>query len=351
MTEERVHPIDAPRAIRKGEELDLARLKEYLSSELGRPVKDLEVQQFPSGHSNLTYLLRWDEEEWILRRPPVGADIESGHDMNREHHILSGLAAHYPRVPRPLLLCWDHSVLGAPFYLMERVKGLIVRSEIVGELGWGAEEWRRKSTQLVETLVEIHDIDYEAAGLGDLGHPEGYVARQVEGWGRRYGKARTDDIPEMERVAEWLESNQPTETGATLIHNDFKYDNVVFAPSPPSEVLSVLDWEMATIGDPLMDLGTTLAYWIEAGDSPILQKFGLNVTNQPGNLTRREVAERYGELSGRDVSDVIFYYVFGLFKVAVIGQQIYQRYDKGLTEDPRFAPLIHAVRALAKTAV
>lgn len=342
--------IDHPVAVRSGEELDEQRLHSYLEDILGHPVAPLELLQFPAGHSNLTYLVRSGDEEWVLRRPPLGARVKTGHDMHREHRILSGLATHYARVPRPVALCEDPAILGAPFYLMERIKGLIVRPAAVEGLGWGEAQWRRKSTQLVDTLVEIHSLDYQKAGLGELGHPRGYVARQVTGWTERYAKSRTDSIPEMDEVAQWLDSHQPSESAAALIHNDFKYDNVVFDPTDTGEVIAVLDWEMATIGDPLMDLGTSLAYWLEARDSPILLRFGLNSTHEPGNLTRQEVVEAYGQKSGRDVSDILFYYVFGLFKVAVIGQQIYFRYHQGLTKDARFAPLIVAVRALAERA-
>jgi aminoglycoside phosphotransferase (APT) family kinase protein len=207
---------------------------------------------------------------------------------------------------------------------------------------------RRTCLALIDTLVELHTIDYVAAGLGDLGRPAGYVARQVNGWITRYGNARTDDIPAIEQAAAWLAAHLPPESGATLIHNDFKYDNVVLDPQNLSRIIAVLDWEMATLGDPLTDLGTTLAYWMEADDPAPLRHFGL--TNLPGNLDRQQWAARYAERSGRDTSNILFYFVYGLFKNAVIVQQIYARYRKGLTQDARFAGLIDMVRAYGEMA-
>jgi aminoglycoside phosphotransferase (APT) family kinase protein len=201
---------------------------------------------------------------------------------------------------------------------------------------------------LVNTLVDLHRVDYQAAGLGDLGRPEGYVARQVGGWAQRYAAARTDDLPALERAITWLLANTPAQRGAALIHNDYKYDNVVFDLADPTRVLAVLDWEMATLGDPLMDLGTTLGYWAEPGDPTALREFGL--TARPGNLSRQQVVEAYAARSGLDLGDFRFYYVFGLVKVAVIVQQLYARYKAGHTRDERFASLIQVVLACATLA-
>lgn len=343
--------IDQPATVRQGEELDTARLGTYLSQyvpDLGGPIA---VEQFRSGYSNLTYLLHVGERELVLRRPPFGARIKTAHDMGREYRILSHLAGVYPRVPRPLLYCKDESVLGAPFYLMERLKGVILRASAPEGLELSPSLMRGLSKNLIDNLVEIHGLDYKAAGLGDLGHPVGYVRRQIEGWTKRYHNARTDDIPDIERVTAWLAEHILPEVGASLIHNDYKYDNLVLDPHDLSRIVGVLDWEMATIGDPLMDLGTTLGYWVDPGDPEELKLLAFNPTVLPGNLNRRQLAQRYAEQSGRDTSNILFYYVYALFKVAVIAQQIYARYRAGFSKDERFAALIYVIRLLAQMAV
>lgn len=342
--------IDQPAAVRKGEALDAERLEAYLRAHLPGAEGPLVVAQFPSGFSNLTYLLRFGDRALVLRRPPFGATIKSAHDMGREYAILSRLAPVYPKVPKPLLYCEDEAVIGAPFYVMERVEGVILRAKMPEAMIPPPDRMAAVAGAFVDTLAELHAVDYAAAGLGELGRPEGYVRRQIEGWARRYRKARTDDVPALERAAAWLDEHQPPESGTALIHNDYKYDNLVLAPDDWSRVIAVLDWEMATIGDPLMDLGTTLGYWVDPDDPPAMQALRLSPTTLPGNPTRAEVAERYAAASGRDLGDVVFYYVYGLFKIAVIVQQIYARYRAGHTSDPRFAGLIHAVRACGDVA-
>ncbi len=342
--------LDQPQKTRSGEELDTGKLEAYLRHTLPDLSRQLEVAQFPKGYSNLTYLLRIGERELVLRRPPFGAKIKTAHDMGREYRILSHLIAVYPKVPRPLAFCEDESVLGAPFYLMERVKGIILRSKPPEGLELSPRLMRRIAEHFIDNLAEIHNVDHIAAGLGDLGKPDGYVTRQVEGWIKRYQYARTDNIPEMERVANWLVENKPTESGGCLIHNDYKYDNLVLDPKDAANILAVLDWEMATIGDPLMDLGSTLAYWVDADDPADWQRQSFGLTTWPGNLNREQLVERYVARSGRSVSDPVFYYAYGLFKIAVIVQQIYARYKQGLTQDTRFAGLINLVRAGSQTA-
>jgi aminoglycoside phosphotransferase (APT) family kinase protein len=345
-------PVDRPAPIRPGEDLDLEALAAYLQNIFpDQGASELEVLQFPSGHSNLTYLLRLGERELVLRRPPFGASIKTAHDMGREYRILSHLVQVYPKVPRPLAYCQDESVIGAPFYLMERLLGLILRSDKPQGVELSQERMRALSENFIDNLVEIHKVDFRAAGLGDLGHPEGYVKRQIEGWTKRYHKARTDDIQDIERIAAWLAENMPPDSGASLIHNDYKYDNLVLDPQDPSHIIGVLDWEMATIGDPLMDLGTSLGYWIDPNDPPEMQALTFGLTSLPGNLNRRQLAERYAHKSGDDISKLSFYYVYALFKIAVIVQQIYARYQAGFTQDERFATLIFAVRVLGRTAV
>lgn len=342
--------VDAPREIRDGEELALERLLPYLREHIPQLGEDIQVSQFPSGHSNLTYFLEDEHRGYVLRRPPHGAQVKSGHDMAREHNILAALHPVFPKAPRPWVLCEDPEILGAPFYVMDRVVGVILRRKLPEGMTMTSEQMAGTCDALISTLAEIHAVDLDAAGLGDFGRPEGYVSRQIEGWTRRWGKSKTDDVPEIDQAAAWLAEHMPPERGATLIHNDFKYDNLVLDPDDLSQVRAVLDWEMATVGDPLMDLGSALGYWVDEDDNPILHQLAFGPTRLPGNLNREQLVARYAELSGRDVSDVVFYYVYGLFKIAVIAQQIYYRFKHGHTKDPRFAGLIFAVQALGQAA-
>jgi aminoglycoside phosphotransferase (APT) family kinase protein len=338
--------LDQSGPVRAGEELDLVSLTSYLKQHLPELDGPLAIEQFPSGFSNLTYLLRIGEREVVLRRPPVGAKIKSAHDMSREYRILSHLYPVYRKVPQPICYCDDLSVIGAPFYVMERVKGIILRSQSPDDVELTPQTMQRLSRSFVDNLIAIHQFDYESAGLGDLGNPSGYVQRQVDGWTKRYDAARTSEVIEVEDLAGWLMDHQPADSSkASLIHNDYKYDNLVLSPEDLSEVRAVLDWEMATVGDPLMDLGTALGYWVEATDSEEWQQYGFVLTKLPGNLTRGEILTYYAQPSGREVTYPVFYYAYGLMKIAVIVQQIYFRYCQGLTKDPRFAALHGLVRA------
>lgn len=343
--------LDATRPVRPGEEIPAAQLALWLAERLPGAARPIEIEQFPGGHSNLTYLLRSGDREMVLRRPPFGSRVKTAHDMGREFRVLSRLHAAYPKAPEAFLHCDDPSVIGAPFYLMERVRGVILRHQRPPE---GVElppaTLRAVSEAAVDGLADLHAVDHEAVGLGDFGRPEGYVRRQVEGWSERWRNARTDEVPAVDRAAGWLVEHQPAESGAALIHNDYKYDNLVLDQQDLPRILAVLDWEMATVGDPLMDLGTSLGYWIDADDHPGLRLLPAGPTALPGNLSRIEVAERYAARTGRDVSRIVFHYVYGLFKIAVIAQQIYYRYQAGLTKDERFAGLIDAVRILGRTA-
>jgi aminoglycoside phosphotransferase (APT) family kinase protein len=342
--------VDQPRAVRDGEEIDAAALDAFLGRTLPELEGPLTIAQFPRGFSNLTYLVVKGGREIVLRRPPPGAAIKSAHDMGREHRILSALAPVYPKAPRPLAYCEDPSVLGTPFYLMERVRGVILRGGAAAA-ALSARDRQAISESLVDALAELHALDHRRPGLAELGHGEGYVERQVKGWTARYQAARTDDVPAMDVVAPWLDAHRPPARDLALIHNDFKHDNVVLDPARIDRVIAVLDWEMATVGDPLMDLGTTLAYWVDPDDPPAFRAAGfVDVTTQPGSLRRREVAERYARATGRDLAGLPFYYAFGLFKVAVIAQQIYARFRQGHTRDPRFAHLDAAVAACASAA-
>jgi aminoglycoside phosphotransferase (APT) family kinase protein len=338
---------DGTREVRPGEEIDLERLAAHLRG-AGFAFERIGLRQFPGGHSNLTYLLQLDGDELVLRRPPFGSKVKTAHDMGREHRVLSKLAPVYPKAPRPLLLCEDTEVIGAPFYLMERRRGVILRQTPPAGVTVEPATMRAVDEALVDTLVELHALDHRAIGLGDLGNPDGYVLRQVTGWAKRYQDARTDDIPGVEKVADWLASHIPVSPSPSVIHNDFKHDNIVFDPS--WNVNAILDWEMATIGDPLMDLGTTLCYWVEPTDAGPMQMFRFGPTTLPGSLTRAQVVARYAARSGRDLGAIVFYYCFGLFKTAVVAQQIYSRWKQGLTRDERFGNFIHAVQMLIRQA-
>jgi aminoglycoside phosphotransferase (APT) family kinase protein len=348
---DRMSNTDRASPVRLGEELPIDPLFNYLSTHLPELTGPLIVEQFPAGFSNLTYLLRFADRELVLRRPPVGAKIKTAHDMSREYRILSHLYPVYKKVPRPLLFCEDESILGAPFYVMERVNGIILRAKPPAGIDLSPVLMRTLSETFIENLAEIHEIDYSKAGLSELGSPQGYVKRQVAGWTKRYRNARTDDVPAIERLADWLEQNQPVDSvKAALIHNDYKYDNLVFAPHDLGRVVAVLDWEMATIGDPLMDFGTSLGYWVEAQDPEEWQRYGFGLTARAGSLTRTELLEHYSRRTGRIINEPVFYFAYGLLKIAVIVQQIYFRYQKGLTRDPRFAQLGGLVKACGELA-
>ncbi|HUJ58845.1 MAG TPA: phosphotransferase family protein [Kofleriaceae bacterium] len=339
---------DTPAPVRPGEQLDTAALAAYLDRELGAHGA-VAIEQFPGGHSNLTYLVHHGEREYVLRRPPFGSKVKSAHDMGREVAVLSKLAPVFDRAPRVLAYCSEPDVLGVPFYLMERRRGVILRRDLPPELAADPAKIRRACELLIDALVDLHAVDYAAAGLGDLGKPAGYIERQVRGWSERYAGSQTDDIPAMTETAGWLAQHLQPEGAPALIHNDFKFDNVIFDPSF-ERITGVLDWEMATLGDPLMDLGTSLSYWVQADDPPVFHQPLFGVTSRTGMLERTALAARYLQRSDRRCESLVFYYAFGLFKTAVILQQIYFRYVQGLTRDERFAPFIVVVRALAERA-
>ena len=329
--------LDGARPVREGEGLETGKLEAYLRAHLDDAGASLAVEQFPGGFSNLTYLLRFGSRELVLRRPPFGSRVKSAHDMGREYRVLDKLHRVFPPAPRPYLYCDDEEVIGAPFYVMERRHGLVLRKQLPTGLEISPDLARRLSESFIDNLATLHTLDYEAAGLAELGRPEGYVERQVTGWKKRYEKARTDDWPELERLGTWLVENRPAEAGRALIHNDYKYDNLVLDPNDLTRIVALLDWEMCTLGDPLMDLGTTLAYWTEATDDAHWRAAGFGPTDIPGSYSRRQLVERYAAKTGFDVSAMSFYYAYGIYKLAVIVQQIYYRYAKGHTRDERFA--------------
>ncbi len=336
---------DEPRPVRSGEELNTAGLETYLKDTLPGLDGAVEVLQFPSGFSNLTYLIRVGDREMVLRRPPVGSKVKAAHDMHREYRVLSALHPVYPKAPRPLAYCEDTDILGVPFFVMERIKGVILRGKKPEGFVCTPKLARKCCEAFVENLAELHQVDYRAIHLADLQKEGSFTRRQVDGWIDRYRGSQTDDVPAIEQVADYLQRNCPEDTGAVFIHNDYKFDNIVLDSDDLTRIVSVLDWEMSTIGDPLMELGVVLSYWSETKDMSlgIVPCF---LTLEPGGMTRREVVEAYAAKTGADIQNILFYYVFGLLKLAVIAQQIYYRYKRGLTKDERFAPLIFVVGGL-----
>jgi len=334
--------------VRPGEELDLAKLDPFLRSHFPNEPGPLSVRQYPSGHSNLTYAIQLGPREMVLRRPPFGSKVKTAHDMSREFRVLSKLHAHHSPAPHVLLFCDDPSILGAPFYLMEPIHGVILRKDVPPHLNFSAEAATRLSESFIDNLAQLHSLDYNAIGLSDLGKPQGYLERQVRGWIERYHGSKTHDLQEVESISNWLQQNMPPEQTPSLVHNDYKYDNVVLDPNNLTKIIGVLDWEMCTIGDPLTDLGTALAYWVDAGDPPEMLETRWGPTNYPGSLTRAELVKLYAQKSNRDVSHMPFYLAFARFKIAVIVQQIYFRYHQGLTKDERFATMPHLIELLLR---
>ncbi|MFN8572903.1 MAG: phosphotransferase family protein [Gemmatimonadaceae bacterium] len=343
-------PLDEPAAVRSGEEVDANALRAWLAAHGVATAGPLHVTQFPRGFSNLTYLVRADEGEWVLRRPPFGVGPGSAHDVLREARLLALLAPVYAFAPKVRVICEDPTIIGAPFYLMERVRGIILRDRAPAGVDLTPDLLQRLSTRFVDVLADLHLLDVAQMGPAGIGRPDGYVHRQVEGWTRRYRAAQTHDHEGVDAAASWLATRIPEAVVPALVHNDFKYDNLVLDPADPSRILAVLDWEMATVGDPWLDLGTSLAYWVNADDPAELRALGLGITALPGNLTRAQLVDRYVQRTGRTPHDILFGYVFGLFKVAVIAQQIYARYVRGHTRDARFAQLHVAVAALGRAA-
>ncbi|TCJ28315.1 phosphotransferase family protein [Nocardioides jejuensis] len=331
--------VAGARAVRAEDSFDVAAVDTWLRANAdgsawgdGLP----EVQQFSGGASNLTYLLRYPAKDLILRRPPAGTKAAGAHDMGREFRIQAALAPVFPYVAPMVGLCTDAAVLGSDFYVMERLVGSIPRKDF--EVALTPEQVRAVCTNTLDLLVSLHAVDPAAAGLDVLGKGEGYVERQVSGWTKRYRDAHTDNVSDMEDVMAWLAAHQPADRGSCLIHNDFRFDNVVFSDDDPTRPIGLLDWELATIGDPLMDLGCVLSYWIEAGDDDMWQLVRMQPTNADGMLTRAEVVAYYCERAGLEVSPeaLRFYEVYGLFRLAGIAQQIYYRFHHGQTTNPRF---------------
>jgi len=344
-----VNPIDQAVPVRAGEELDRVALETWLLGHVRDASGPLLIRQFPHGHSNLNYLLDLGGRELVLRRPPAGAAPRLAHDVGREYRLLASLHPVWGKVPEPVAYCPDARVIGAPFLVTRRVRGLILRQE--APAGWGAESFATLAGAFADTLASLHRIDPQLAGLGDIGQPMP-AAAQIDAWHRRYQAARTPDSPELAALLQWLRRRVPAPRGATLCHNDFKYDNLVLGPQSPDGIAAVLDWELATLGDPDADLGWTLASWIEADDPPALHAFGL--THLPGNPGRAELVQRYARAAGRAVEDPVFVYVAGLLRLAAVLQQMYARFRRGETDDPRLERvigLVHDVALQAERAV
>jgi aminoglycoside phosphotransferase (APT) family kinase protein len=342
---------DQTTLVRPGEELDLAKLEPFLRTHFVNEPGAIIVRQYPSGHSNLTYSLKIGSREMVLRRPPFGSKVKTAHDMGREFRVLSKLHAQYPPAPEVLCFCDDDSLLGAPFYLMKPIHGVILRRDVPPGVNFSPDVARRVSESFLDNLALLHSLDYRSIGLADLGKPQGYLERQVRGWVERYHGSRTHDIPQVEAISNWIQQHMPSSGSAALIHNDYKYDNVVLDPSDLAKIIGVLDWEMCTIGDPLTDLGSALAYWVDASDPSEILETRWGPTTYPGSLTRAQLVQRYAQKTGRDVSDMSFYLVFARFKIAVIVQQIYYRYHQGLTHDERFATMPHRIKLLFRAAL
>ena len=328
--------LDQPKEVRGEDAFDVAAVDGYLKQHVNGLQGAPAVKQFPGGASNLTYQLSYPGRDLILRRPPGGQIPKSGHDMRREYTVQSKLAPVYPYVPKMVCFCDDQSVIGSDFYVMDRMRGIILRSNLPRGMTLTPSEARELSTSWVERLVDLHKVDPVAAGLQDLGRGGGYVARQIGGWSKRYTAARTYNVPSFKKVIAWLEDNTPDDVANCVIHNDWRFDNIVLDPDDPQKIIGVLDWEMATLGDPLMELGCALSYWVEAGDARLAQKFRRQPSHLPGMLTREEIIAMYAEKSGTAIDDIRFYRVYGYFRLAGIIQQIYKRYHEKETTNPHF---------------
>ena len=344
------HHISDTISIRSDERFDERRVEEFLRGKLTGTENPLTVRQFGGGAANLTYLLDYGSREYVLRRPPLGPVAPSAHDMARESKVLLRLWQAFPLAPRAFLFCDDESVVGAPFFVMERRQGVVIRGSIPAVYSSWRDAPARMSRALIESLADLHAVDFEAIGLGDLGRPAGFIHRQIEGWWRRWQAAKLEDLRAMDAVYEWLRSNQPPENVPSLVHNDYKLDNVMLDADDPGRVVAVFDWDMCTLGDPLSDVGALLAWWCLPDDPPHFRAMAMMPLDDRF-LRREELVARYAEYSGRDVSAIHFYHALSLFRVTVIIAQIYVRYVRGQTQDERFAAFGPRIPAAAQAAL
>ena len=338
--------VDAAGPVRPGEELDVSAMDAWLKRQLPTLRGPPQVTQYAGGSSNWTYRLQYDNDDLILRRPPAGTKAATAHDMGREFRLQRALRPVFPFVPEARAYCDDPSVIGAEFYVMQRIAGVIPRRNLPGAENLSTEQVRRLCTNVIDTLIALHRVDPIAAGLEGLGKGKGYTRRQVEGWSRRYRDARTWNVPRGERLMAWLLEHLPADERICVTHNDFRFDNVVLDPADLTHVVGVLDWELAALGDPLVDLGNLLAYWTEAKDDLLARSIRLQPTHLPGMLTRDEVVAYYCEQMGLRPASLVFYRVFGLFRLSAIAQQIYYRYFHRQTRNPKFKRYWLAVQYL-----
>lgn len=332
------HCVDNPALdVRKGDEFDVAAVDAALKVKIDGLSGTPKVKQYPSGASNLTYALAYPGREMVLRRPPMGTKPKSGHDMWREYRIMRDLQPVFPYVPEVLYYTDDESIIGAEFYVMDKVEGPLIHKDIPKEWEWSEAQTAKLGDTFIQRLVDLHKVDFKAAGLSDFGKPEGYIERQILGWNKRFEKAWTDDVEKFDDVRQWLNDNRPnTETGHAIVHGDFRIDNCILNVDDPTKISAILDWEISALGDPMMDLGNTLAYWIEADDPPYMQLLVRQPSSAKGMPSRMDFAKVYADHTGADISNIHFYYTYGVFRLAVIIQQIYYRYYHKQTDNPRF---------------
>lgn len=333
-------------SLRKGEELDLERLNPWLQQRIAGLSGTPEVIQYSGGASNWTYCLTYPERAVVLRRGPAGTKAKGAHDMGREYRLQSSLKPVFRYVPEVLAHCEDESVIGAEFYVMEKIEGFIPRKDLPADKQLDEAQARALCTNMLDCLIELHQVDYRAAGLDHIAKGEGYIQRQVDGWIKRYEDARTWNVPNGRSVAAWLKSNRPEQETICLTHNDFRLDNMVLDSAQPTTIVGVLDWELATLGDPLMDLGNTLVYWVEASDDFVVQWTRKQPSNLPGMLSRREIIAYYAKRTGIEIKDFTFYEVFASYRMAGIAQQIYYRYHHKQSRNPAFKNLWFMVNYL-----
>jgi aminoglycoside phosphotransferase (APT) family kinase protein len=337
--------------VRPDEQLDASVVAGYLRGRLPECDRPLEILQFPGGHANLTYLLRFGDREYVLRRPPLGPIAPRSHDMVREYRALAALGPYFAPAPRVFVLCEDPAVIGAPFFVMERRHGLVVRRTMPPEIADEPAVRRRIGEAAIDTLADLHAVPVAGTPVAALGKPEGFVERQIRGWADRWQRAKTEELAAMNTLAEWLIARIPPANRATVVHNDFKLDNMMLDARDPGHVAAVLDWDMTTLGDPLIDVGTLLGYWPEANDPPERLAIAMQPTYLDGFPRRTEIVARYAARSGRDLGAIGFFETFALFKLAIVLQQIYVRFVRGQTKDERFATMGESVKRLAEIAL
>ena len=337
-------------AVRAGEELDIKAVDEALKQAMPELSGAPKVSQYASGASNLTYALEYPNMALVLRRPPFGDKPKSGHDMFREYRVMSALEGRIP-VPKTVYYTDDTDIIGAEFYVMERSDGHLIHTEIPQEWNWTKTETAKLCETFFSTFVDMHQVDFKAAGLGDFGRPEGYVSRQILGWNHRFEASWTQDIPKFEDVQQWLVDNMPSfESAAAIIHGDYRIDNCILNQADPTKIEAILDWEISALGDPLMDLGNTLAYWIEASDPDFMKKTVRQPSMAPGMMSRQDIVDFYTARTGYKIPNIQYYYVYGIWRLAVIVQQIYSRFYKGQTDNPRFKDFGQLAQALGSLA-